>query len=52
MRLVIQRVQRASVSIDGKAVSEIGMGLLVLVSVETGDTEENMRWLVGVTSDF
>ena len=50
MRLVIQRVQRASVTIDGRTVSEIGMGLLVLVGVETGDTEEDMKWLVGKTA--
>lgn len=49
MRLVIQRVRRASVTIDGEKVSEIGQGLLVLVGVETGDTEEEMRWLVGKT---
>ena len=50
MRLVIQRVCRASVAIKGEAVSEIGNGLLVLVGVETGDTEEDMRWLVGKTA--
>jgi D-aminoacyl-tRNA deacylase len=50
MRLVIQRVQSASVSIDGKTVSEIGKGLLVLVGVETGDTENDMKWLVGKTA--
>ena len=50
MRLVIQRVKSASVSIDGKAVSEIGKGLLVLVGVETGDTENDMKWLVGKTA--
>ncbi len=50
MRLVIQRVSRASVGIEGKTVSEIGEGLLVLVGVEIGDTEEDMRWLVGKTA--
>ena len=49
MRLVIQRVKKASVSIGGKEVSSIGKGLLVLVGVENGDTEEDMRWLVGKT---
>lgn len=49
MRLVIQRVLRASVAIEGKTVSEIGKGLLVLVGVETGDKEEDVRWLVGKT---
>ena len=49
MRIVVQRVRSASVSIDGKEVSAIGRGLLVLVGVENGDTEEDMRWLVGKT---
>lgn len=49
MRIVVQRVRSASVSIDGKEVSAIGRGLLVLVGVENGDSEEDMRWLVGKT---
>jgi len=49
MRLVIQRVSNASVTIDGTVVSKIGRGLLVLVGVENGDMEEDMRWLVGKT---
>lgn len=49
MRLVIQRVREASVTIGGETVSSIGKGLLVLVGVEQGDTEEDMRWLVGKT---
>ena len=40
----------ASVSIDNEQVSGIGKGMLVLAGVETGDTEEDMRWLVGKTS--
>lgn len=36
-------------TIDGTVVSSIGKGLLVLVGVEQGDTEEDMRWLVGKT---
>ena len=43
MRLVIQRVKEASVSIDGEKVSAIGKGLLVLVGVDTGDTEEDVK---------
>ena len=50
MKLVIQRVKEASVSIDGEKVSAIGKGLLVLVGVETGDTEEDVKWLVGKTA--
>ena len=49
MRIVVQRVRSASVSIDGKEVSAIGRGLLVLVGVENGDSEEDMRLLVGKT---
>jgi len=49
MRLVIQRVNNASVAIDGKIVSMIGHGLLVLVGVENGDTLEDVKWLAGKT---
>jgi D-aminoacyl-tRNA deacylase len=37
MRLVIQRVSRASVKVDGRAVSSIGLGLVILVGVGQGD---------------
>ena len=50
MRLVIQRVREASVSIDGRIVSAIGQGLLVLVGVESGDGEEDMKWLAAKTA--
>lgn len=36
-------------SIEGKEVSAIGRGLLVLVGVENGDTEDDLRWIVGKT---
>jgi D-tyrosyl-tRNA(Tyr) deacylase len=39
MRIVLQRVKKASVVVDGKIVSEIGKGLLVLLGAEKGDTE-------------
>ncbi len=45
MRTVIQRVQRASVSIEGKTVSSIGNGLLLLLGIEAADTEEDAQWL-------
>ncbi|MBQ8455961.1 MAG: D-tyrosyl-tRNA(Tyr) deacylase [Bacteroidaceae bacterium] len=45
MRTVIQRVQRASVSIEGKTVSSIGNGLLLLLGIEAADTEEDALWL-------
>ena len=41
MRLVIQRVEKSSVTIDSNLVSEIGKGLLVLVGVEEGDTPQD-----------
>lgn len=45
MRIVIQRVTDASVTVDGRLVSNIGAGLMVLVGVENGDTEEDAKWL-------
>lgn len=45
MRVVIQRVQSASVDIDRKRVAEIGTGLLVLAGIEDLDTEEDINWL-------
>ncbi len=45
MRTLIQRVQHASVSIDGQVKSEIGKGLLVLVGIEDRDTQEDIEWL-------
>lgn len=50
MRIVVQRVSRASVSIDGEKRSEIGCGLMVLVGVENGDTKADARWLAAKTA--
>lgn len=47
MRAVIQRVSRASVTIDGKIKSAIGHGLLVLVGIEDADTSADVEWLCG-----
>ncbi|MDR2514054.1 MAG: D-tyrosyl-tRNA(Tyr) deacylase [Christensenellaceae bacterium] len=41
MRIVAQRVSRAEVSVEGRPVSSIGPGLLVLIGVEEGDTERD-----------
>lgn len=49
MRIVIQRVTDASVSIAGEIHSRIGKGLMVLVGVETGDTLDDARWLADKT---
>ena len=46
MRTVIQRVQHASVTIDGTVKSSIGNGLLLLLGVEDSDTSEDVDWLV------
>jgi D-tyrosyl-tRNA(Tyr) deacylase len=45
MRAVIQRVIKASVTIDEKIHSQIGNGLLVLVGIEETDTNEDIQWL-------
>lgn len=45
MRLLIQRVKEASVTIDGAVYSNIEQGLLVLVGIENADTEEDIEWL-------
>lgn len=45
MRAVIQRVSRASVTIDGVIKGNIGQGLLVLLGIEDADTEEDIQWL-------
>lgn len=45
MRAVIQRVSRASVTIDGAVKSSIGNGLLVLVGCENADNNEDIQWL-------
>jgi D-tyrosyl-tRNA(Tyr) deacylase len=47
MRAVIQRVSRASVTIDGQIRSAIEDGLLVLVGIEDSDTTEDIGWLSG-----
>lgn len=45
MRLVIQRVSRASVTIGGVLKSEIGKGLMILLGVEDADSQEDVEWL-------
>lgn len=46
MRIVIQRVSHASVTIGGNVKSAIGNGLLLLLGVEEQDTSEDVAWLV------
>lgn len=52
MRLVIQRVTEASVTIDGVCKAKIGKGLLILVGVENGDTEADAAWLAQKTANM
>jgi len=46
MRIVIQRVQKASVTIDGQVKAAIGQGYLILLGVCEEDTAEDVEWLV------
>jgi D-tyrosyl-tRNA(Tyr) deacylase len=46
MRAVVQRVSRASVTVDGEMVGSIGQGLLILLGVSKNDTEESVRYCV------
>lgn len=45
MRVVIQRVSSASVTIEGRLKAEIGLGFLVLLGIEAIDTKEDVDWL-------
>jgi len=47
MKIVLQRVSQASVTVDSKIVADIQKGLLVLVGIEDADTHEDIDWLVG-----
>ena len=50
MRTVIQRVKHASVTIDGEVKGKIEKGLLILLGVQSDDTQEDIDWLVGKIS--
>ena len=45
MRVLIQRVKRASVTVDGELISQIAQGLLVLVGICDEDNHEDIEWL-------
>jgi D-tyrosyl-tRNA(Tyr) deacylase len=47
MKVVIQRVSKASVTIDQITISSIGSGLLILLGIENSDTQEDIDWLCG-----
>lgn len=46
MRALVQRVSRASVKVDGEIISAIQTGMLILLGIETNDTEADIPWLV------
>lgn len=52
MKAVIQRVKRASVTVEGKTVGEINKGFLVLLGVMEGDTEAEMKLLAKKTAEI
>ena len=45
MRAVVQRVKRASVAVSDQITGEIGQGLMVLIGVEVGDGEKDLRYI-------
>jgi D-tyrosyl-tRNA(Tyr) deacylase len=45
VRIVVQRVAKGQVSIDGRTIAEIGRGLIILIGVSPGDGEEQARYL-------
>tara|TARA_R110000823_G_scaffold52940_2_gene130729 strand:+ start:76384 stop:76836 length:453 start_codon:yes stop_codon:yes gene_type:complete len=47
MRVLIQRVKKASVTIEGEIFSEINQGLLILLGIEAEDAQEDIDWLAG-----
>ena len=49
MKIVIQRVTSATVSVAGKNINSIGMGLLILLGADQGDLEKDIDYLVGKT---
>ena len=45
MRVVLQRVSRAQVRVDGNVTGQIGVGFVILVGFAPGDTEETLTWM-------
>lgn len=52
VKLVIQRVKQAGVTVDGREVARIGPGALILVGVATGDTPADIKYLARKTSQL
>ncbi len=47
MRIVVQLLKQASVSVDKKVISEIKKGYLILLGIENEDSQEDINWLAG-----
>ena len=52
MRVLIQRVSKASVVVEGQTISEIGKGLLILLGIGHGDSKEQVRFLAEKTANL
>lgn len=52
MRAVIQRVKRAEVKVEGESVAKIEKGILALVGVELGDSEDDVNWLASKVAEL
>ncbi|MCE2400989.1 D-tyrosyl-tRNA(Tyr) deacylase [Candidatus Poribacteria bacterium] len=52
MRAVVQRVQSASVQVDGELVSEIGAGLLIFLGIAHGDTETELEYIANKVANL
>ncbi|TWU00755.1 D-aminoacyl-tRNA deacylase [Stieleria varia] len=52
MKVVLQRVTQASVTVDGTCVGQIGPGLLALVGIAEGDTADQVRWMAEKTAQL
>ncbi len=52
MKIVLQRVKKASVEVERKVVGEIGQGVCLLIGVEKGDAEEEARYLANKIVDL
>jgi D-aminoacyl-tRNA deacylase len=52
MRLVIQRVTRAAVTVDGQIVGQCGAGFCILIGVKNGDTQAEAKWLANKVANL
>jgi len=52
VKVLLQRVSKASVTVDGEIVADIGRGLVIFVGVSAGDTERDAQYLAGKTVDL